>query len=279
LTHQGESVIHSFAGGTADGSLPYGGLVQDGNANLYGTTSGGGASDSGIIFKIGTGKETVLYSFTGGTDGAHPYAGVLRNNAGNLFGTTSAWGTTAGACFPYGCGVVFTLNSTNNLSVLHTFKGSPDGANPYAGLIADPAGNLYGTTYNGGTGPCTNGCGVVFKVAKDGTETVLHNFKGFPTDGAFPYGGLALDAAGNLYGTASYGGTTDNGIVFRLDTNNNETVLYSFNGTTDGAIPRAGVILDSAGDVIGTTYNGGITGISCGGSPQDSCGVIFKITP
>lgn len=280
LTSHGAVPMHSFTGGS-DGAFPYGGLVQDANTNLYGATSAGGSSNAGVIFKVTGGHESVLYTFTGKTDGGNPYSTLLRNSSsGTLFGTASTGGNIQNNCFPYGCGVVFTLNTSNKLRVLHTFTGSPnDGSNPYSGVITDSSGNLYGTTFNGGTGPCTNGCGVVYKIAKNGTETVLYNFQGYPNDGSFPYGGLVRDSAGNLYGTTTYGGSTDNGIVFKLDTSNHETVLYSFKGTTDGAVPRAGLILGSSGNLYGTTYNGGVTGVACGGSPQDSCGVIFKVVP
>jgi uncharacterized repeat protein (TIGR03803 family) len=277
----GATVLYSFKGPPGDGAFPYGGLTEDSSGNLYGATSAGGASNSGIVFKLdpATGKETVLYSFTGGADGAFPYGSLLRSSAGSLYGTTSAGGTTTGNCFPSGCGVVFQVNAAGTESVLHSFTGSPDGAYPYAGLIVDSAGNLYGTTYSGGAGACTNGCGAVFKLDATGTESVLHSFAGYPTDGAFPYAGVVRDTAGNLYGTAAYGGASDNGVVFELNTAETETVLYSFKGTTDGGVPRAPLILDSKGNLYGTTYSDGIAGTACGGSPEDSCGVVFKVEP
>jgi uncharacterized repeat protein (TIGR03803 family) len=279
LNSSGVTVLHSFTG-SPDGAFPYAGLILDTAGNLYGTTSAGGASNSGAVFKLDTtGKETVLYSFTGGTDGAFPYASLLRNAAGNLFGTTSAGGITAGNCFPFGCGVVFMLDTTGKETVLYSFTGNPDGAFPYAGLITDSAGDLFGTTYNGGSGGCTNGCGTVFKLDKTGSETVLHDFIGYPTDGAFPFAGVVRDPAGNLYGTTAYGGASDNGMVFELGPTNTETVLYSFTGKADGAVPHAPLVMDPAGHLYGTTYNGGVTGAVCGGSEMDSCGVVFKLTP
>jgi uncharacterized repeat protein (TIGR03803 family) len=281
LATTGETVLHSFTGPPADGAFPYAGLVQDSAGNLYGTTSAGGASNNGAVFKLTpSGTETLLYSFTGGADGGLPYGGLLRNSAGDLYGTTSAGGIATGNCFPSGCGVVFLVDAAGTEHVIYRFTGSPDGAYPYAGLTADSAGNLYGTTYNGGSGGCTNGCGVVFELDRAGTETVLHSFEGYPADGAFPYAGLVRNSAGTLYGTTTYGGVADSGTVFSLATPaGTETVLYSFKGTTDGALPLAPLILGSSGDLYGTTYAGGVSGAECGGGPPDSCGVVFKLEP
>jgi len=283
LGASGETVLHNFTG-SPDGAVPYAGLIRDRAGNLYGTTSAGGASNSGTVFMVSAaGTEKVLYSFcakSGCTDGATPYGGLLRSATGLLYGTTSAGGITTGNCFPAGCGVVFRLNpSTGSETVLYSFTGSPDGSQPYGGLVPDSAGNLYGTTFEGGTGACNNGCGVVFEVPKAGLESVLYSFTGYPNDGAFPYAGLVRDSAGNLYGTTAYGGTSDNGAVFKLDTTNTESVLHSFTGSPDGAVSRAPLLLDSTGNLYGTTYQGGTLGTVCGGSPGDSCGIVFKIVP
>ena len=287
LAAAGERVLHSFAGPPGDGAFPYAGLIADSGGNLYGTTSAGGAFNSGAIFKIAaSGTETLLYSFTGGADGGFPYGGLLRSTAGTLYGTASAGGNTTGNCFPGGCGVVFMLTPAGKLDVLHTFTGSPDGASPYSPLVVDTAGDFAGTTYNGGTGACTNGCGVVFKVTTTGVENVMYSFQGSPTDGAFPYAGLVRDSSGNLFGTTTYGGLPSNGtlvesgVVFELDAAGAETVLYNFQGSpSDGAVPRASLLLDSTGNLYGTTYYGGLVGLACGGEPSDSCGVVFKLTP
>jgi uncharacterized repeat protein (TIGR03803 family) len=149
--------------------------------------------------------------------------------------------------------------------MLYSFTNVPDGAYPSAGLIMDKAGNLYGTTTGGGAGNCVllgvSGCGAVFKLDTTGNETVLYRFTNLP-DGTLPYAGLIMDKAGNLYGTTEFGGdgSCDFGVgcgtVFRLDTTGNEIVLYSFMGPPDGAIPLAGLIMDKAGNLYGTTYGG-----------------------
>ncbi len=208
-----ETVLYSF-GNLPDGAEPlYGGLVRDAAGNLYGTTVSGGADDYGTVFKVGkTGNETVLYSFTWGTsDGAAPQSGLIRDAAGNLYGTTYVGGNSASCDPPRGCGTVFKVDTTGNEAVLYSFNGGSDGANPYSGLVADNAGNLYGTTSSGGT----YGYGTVFKLDATGNETVLHSFAG-PTDGAVPYAGLVRDAAGNLYGTTSSGGSYGYGTVFKI---------------------------------------------------------------
>jgi uncharacterized repeat protein (TIGR03803 family) len=280
VTASGEKLLHSFAGPPTDGAFPYSGVVLDSSGNLYGATSAGGAANSGAIFKIeASGTPTLLYSFKGGEDGGFPYGGLIRNSAGELFGTTSAGGITTGNCFPAGCGVVFVVTPTGTEHVLYRFTGSPDGASPYGGLVVDSSDNLYGTTYNGGTGPCTNGCGTIFELPKGGTETVLYSFQGYPTDGAFPLAGIVRDSSGDLYGTTTYGGASDGGGVFELPAASPEKLLYSFTGKTDGAIPRAGLIMDSSGNLYGTTYGGGNTGLACGGEPSDTCGVVFKLKP
>ena len=164
-----------------------------------------------------------------------------------------------------------SASSTTTETVLHSFTGYPsDGARPYAGLIADSAGNLYGTTVYGGasSGVGGPGNGVAFKLAPDGTETVLYSFTG-GSDGAEPYAGLILDSTGNLYGTTAGGGASDWGVVFKLAPDGTETVLYSFTGGSDGTGPYAGLILDSAGNLYGTTAGGGASDL----------GVVFKLAP
>ena len=222
-----------------------------------------------MVFKLTPGgTETVLYSFcslSNCSDGAEPFAGLIADSAGNLYGTASAGGTS-------GNGVVFKLAPGGTETVLHAFAGVPDGAIPYAGLIADSAGNLYGTTFEGGA----SNDGVVFKLAPptppatSWNETVLYSFMG--SGGGYPTAGLIADSAGNLYGTTkSLNGTS--GTVFRLAPGGTETVLYSFcslSNCSDGAAPAAGLIADSAGNLYGTTYSGGATGFY---------GTVFKLAP
>jgi uncharacterized repeat protein (TIGR03803 family) len=238
------SVLYNFAGGS-DGKTPYAALIEAGG-NLYGTTHEGGAFHYGTVFKVdASGAETVLHSFTN-TDGAYPWGSLMRDVAGNLYSTTKAGGT-------FGDGTVFKLDPAGNETVLHNFAGGADGVGPYAGLIRD-ATNLYGTTY--GALPYGD-YGTVFKVDRNGTETVLYTFTG-GADGGKPSASLVLDAAGNLYGTASIGGTFNGGTVFKVDPSGALTVLHTFmGGTTDGAYPKSGLVLDKNGNLYGTTYSGG----------------------
>ena len=204
-----ESVLYSFAGGIADGANPMGSLVMDSSGNLYGTTEHGGASGHGTVFEITSGgAESLLYSFAGGpADGALPLAGLVLDASGNLYGTTETGGTS-------GYGTVFKITPGGAESVLHSFGSGGDGAYPYySGLVLDASGNLYGTTYDGGS----NGSyGTVFKITPGGAESVLHSF-GSGTDGTSPYAGVVLDASGNIYGTTtSYNGSHGDGTVFEI---------------------------------------------------------------
>jgi uncharacterized repeat protein (TIGR03803 family) len=269
-----ETVLFSFDG--TNGELPYAGLVMDAKGNLYGTTFAGGASPYlGTVFKLAKdGKETVLYSFchvAGCTDGAGPMGGLVMDVKGNLFGTASIGGGTGENC-SNGCGTVFKVSAAGKFGVLYSFKGSPDGGNPYAGLVRDKKGNLYGTTVDGGVSGCSSGCGTVFKVSTTGKESVLYRFTG-GKDGGEPFAGLVMDANGNLYGTTAIGGANNLGTVFKLGKIGKETVLHSFNGK-DGDVPTAGLHMDSAGNLYGTASMGG--DFSCF---ETGCGTVFKLTP
>lgn len=200
-------------------------------------------------------RETVLHDFAYflAPKGAGPSAGVIRDPSGNLYGTTFSGGA-------WDQGVVFKIDTSGRQTILHSFAGGAQGANPHAGVILDQSGNLYGTTERSAS--YCDGCtrnGVVYKLDATGVETVLYTFTG-GDDGGCPYGDMARDAAGNLYGTTSYGGMSGHGVVFKLDTSGHETVLHSFTGGADGASPN-GVLLDS-GNLYGTAYCGG-TGSGC----------------
>ena len=205
---------------------------------------------------------SLIYSFKCGEDGSNPYGGLVRDGSRNLHGTTYDGGTL-------GHGVVFKLTPTGALTVLHTFAGGPtDGATPVATMVRDAAGNLYGTTGEGGT----YGYGAVFEVPAAGPETLLYNFEGSTgskTDGAYPFPALIRDPAGTLYGATVLGGMNQNGTVFKLTPAGNESVLWSFGGVVgDGEQPHAGLLRDPAGNLYGTTRDGG-----------SGSGTIFKLTP
>jgi|HubBroStandDraft_5_1064220.scaffolds.fasta_scaffold07716_3 uncharacterized repeat protein (TIGR03803 family) len=268
-----EVVLYRFS--NTDGAAPEAGLTFDCAGNLYGTTSQGGAEGFGVVFELTPAGEnswtqSVLHSFTGGTDGNEPYAGVVLDSAGNLYGTTYRGGTQAGICATVnGCGVVFKLalsDGTWTETVLHAFKGG-DGADITSGLTFDASGNLYGTAYLGGSShKCgLQGCGLAFELTPnvDGSwkETVLHTFISGAT-GAHPTGSLVFDSAGNLYATARGGGSVLEGVIFELTptgTGNWKEQALSFTGA-NGSGPDSGVILDSAGNVYGTTSFGGANG-------------------
>jgi uncharacterized repeat protein (TIGR03803 family) len=279
LANDALKTLYSFcaAANCADGQSPVGTLAIDKKGNLYGTTTIGGANTNAAGFYAGTvfevtkdGNETVLYNFcsaAGCADGFQPIAGLIMDGSGNLFGTAGG-GTT-------GNGVVFEVSRNGTETVLYSFcpnpgNGCTDGTGPSGGLILDSAGNLYGTTLTGGA----NGEGVVFEVSPAGQETVLYSFCARPNcaDGQEPEGGVVADAAGNLYGTTFAGGFGNNpGVVFEL-TASSEQVLYNFcqlSGCTDGETPLAGVILDAAGNLFGTTQVGG----------ANASGTVFEVTP
>ena len=196
-----ETLLHRFSGGV-DGEFPQGGLTGDASLNLYGTTQAGGASGWGTVFRVSTaGSEAVLYSFP---DEESPN-GVIRDSVGNSYGTTALGGAS-------GAGTVFKIASSGKKTILHSFRGGSDGEYPSAGLIRDSAGNLYGTTYSGGT----SNWGTVFRIDAKGHETVLYSFAA-GSDGASPVAGLVRDSSGNLYGTTKYGGAYGAGVVFKLE--------------------------------------------------------------
>ena len=270
-----ETVLYSFGSGT-DAAYPEAGLVFDAHGNLYGTTYSGGAHGKGTVFELSPGNggwtETVLHSFPhDSSDGYYPYASLIVDVVGNLYGTTTRGGA-------YGYGMVFELSPGSGGSwtetVLHNFAyNGADGIYPFAGLIFDAAGNLYGTTYGGGP----HGHGTVFELSPGSggwTEAVLHSFNNNGSDGYDPDASLVFDGDGNLYGTTYSGGALGKGTVFELSSGHGgwtETVLHSFpHDSTDGYNPFAGLIVDGAGNLYGTTVYGGSTG---------NWGTVFELSP
>src|SRR5580698_1314074 len=208
-----ETLLHSFAGVPSDGASPYAGVISDSAGNLYGTTFFGGGHDLGIVYKLSaTGVETVLHSFNG-LDGGHPDCPLVLDTAGNLYGTATAGGISSSACLSadgvnQSCGTVFKLDPSGQISTLHAFTGSPDGANPSSALYLD-AGKLYGTTWDGGA----SNAGSVFQIdVETGEEAILYSFTG-GGDGKFPSTGVIGDGKGTLYGGTTSGGG-GNGVVF-----------------------------------------------------------------
>jgi uncharacterized repeat protein (TIGR03803 family) len=277
----GETVLYNFTGG-ADGAYPDGSLLRKPDGTLYGTAEGGGifnstcSSGCGVVFEVSPrGKEKVLYSFSGGADGYEPSSNLIADGAGNLYGVTPFGGSIT-SCVrdgAVGCGVVYEVSLAGKLTVLYTFTGGADGANPAYGLLRDGAGNLYGTTTDGGNlSSCVPGygCGVAFSLAPGGIETLLYTFTG-ESDGGGPDSGLIEDSAGNLYGTAQFGGDLSCGnesiagcgIVFELGPTGSETVLHTFTGP-DGEYPVGGLLREpSSGILYGVTAEGGANGEGC----------------
>jgi uncharacterized repeat protein (TIGR03803 family) len=281
--------LHTFTGGKDGGSLQSG-LAFDQEGNLYGTTASGGTDALGTVFELSQGTNgkwarKVLHNFGSGDDGRGPVSSVIFDGARNLYGTTNLGGDLT-CNYPDGCGVVFELMPNSNGSwkekVLYRFKGGADGGYPYAGLIFDQAGDLYGTTRQ--AGPFNGGYGVVFELIPHAggrwTEKVLYSFMG-GTDGSNPSTSLTFDHAGNLYGSTIGEGAHGSGAIFKLHPNANrswtESTLYSFCSLTncsDGGSPYAALIFDGAGDLYGTTLVGGIGGGFGGGY-----GVVFELKP
>ncbi len=279
-----EHVLYSFKG-EPDGANPYSGVVATGGGVLYGTTCYGGTAGFGTVFSLrpqhGVYVETILHEFAGlkQRDGSCPYGGLIVGAGGTLFGTTEMGG--APGCSS-GCGTVFALGqggSTYTEQILYRFQGRDDGHNPYAGLLADAGGALYGTTYYGGS----HGQGAVFKLSPSGSsysETILHNFSG-GADGAQPMAPLVAGHGGDLYGTTYGGGGADCtggcGTVFELAKSGAgyaESVLHAFQGGADGFFPYGGMVVTAHGSLYGTTFFGGGSGCN-----QTGCGTIFELIP
>jgi len=357
-----ESAVFDFNG--TDGAFIYSSLISDGT-NLYGTANATIPAYLGIVFELSPPasgkepwKETILYSFTGGSGGYNPYAGLVRDSKGNLYGTAAYGGYRDGSLCSGGCGTVFELSPPSERgaswteTTLYQFKGSTDGAGPMGSLIFDPAGNLYGTTQNGGDEYVC--CGTAFELSPpsaeggDWSETVLHDFAG-GSDGENPVAALYRDAKGNLYGTTQFGGAASgNGTIFRLSPTSggtwtedilhsfalstdggtpfdpliehdgafygtaalggnlddcyelgitvgcgtvfklvvgpggevNFSVLYAFEGSTDGWFPKAGVVFHASGNLYGgTLYGGDLSKKGCITPYYAGCGVVFELSP
>jgi len=265
-----ETTIHTFFC-CSDGSGSYANLIFDAAGNLYGTTRNGGSFDGGVVFELtpaagGNWSEGVIYNFplnaSGGGYGSQ--GGLVIDSTGNLYGTTQFAG-------PADDGAAFELSPSNGswtVNVLHNFTG-PDGANSRAGMIVGKSGALYGTTFTGGAEKCA--CGTVFRLKRSGgggwKEQVVHSFAGAPASG--PTAPLISDSEDNLYGTTYDSDKQVDGTVFELNpTTGVYSVLHTFGGA-DGSGPLGGLVLDSAGNLYGTTSLGGASG----------WGVVFETTP
>ncbi len=272
-----EEVLYSFSASGLDGAAPAAGVTIGPDGSLYGTTSGGGANGVGAVYKLANTKsgwkEKVIHSFVfGSTDGSFPYEGVMMDSAGNLYGTAPSGGSA-------GYGVVYKLAPTSKgwkETLLHSFTDqNGDGSGMYyINLISDAAGNIYGATSFGGT----NGTGTVWKLVysktkKTYTEKILYIFGAEGSgDGNYPYGGLAMDAKGNLYGTTENGGSASYGTVYKLSHSGSkwkETILHSFTGGTDGEDPSGNPLLDSSGNIFGLAQFGG----------KYNLGIAYRIAP
>jgi uncharacterized repeat protein (TIGR03803 family) len=279
-----ESVVYAFQGGS-DGAEPFD-IIWGSRGNILGTTAVGGANvrggaGCGTVFRLApNGTKRVLHAFLDGSDGCHP-AGLIRDRAGNLYGVTGDGGGTG--C-DTGCGTVFKIASRGTYSVLYRFAGDSDGFQPF-GLIADESGNLYGTTVAGGGLGCPGGggCGTIFKLTPGGIETVLYAFGG-GNDGAEPITTIIADKAGNFYGMTYRGGVgscistvTGCGTVFKFAPDGTETILYSFLGGNDGALPGGRLIEDYKGNLYGTTSEGGGSNACSDIHGTRGCGIIFEL--
>jgi uncharacterized repeat protein (TIGR03803 family) len=280
------TVLHAFAAGS-DGAVPSP-LIRDDQGNLYGTTRFGGITSCGLdtcgtVFKVdSTGEETVLYRFTGGSNGTNPVAALVRDAKGNLYGTTQGNG------FVNGASVVFKVDPNGQQTVLFTADANASSFD--SPLALDAQGNLYGMSPYGGQPNCgvardQLGCGTLFKVSPSGKFTVLHVFKG--KDGIQPEGGVVLDAKGNLYGTAAYGGKlkcnypgwgqprgAGCGTIYKLDRSGKFSILHTFTGPGDGSYPL-GLSIDSAGNLYGIAESGG--DVIKHSNYEYGIGTVFKV--
>jgi uncharacterized repeat protein (TIGR03803 family) len=269
------SLIYAFGGTANDGAFPIGDFIFDHAGNMYGSTGGGGDNDRGTVFELSpAGAETVLYRFPqSGAQGQNPEGGVIFDAAGNLYGTANS------SSLMDNYGVVFELNYAAGWteSTLYTFLAGNDGGYPQAGLVSDAAGNFYGATSQYGM----YGGGTVFKLTPSGSGWTLSTIYSF-TGQCGPERNLAIDAAGNLYGTTFCDGANSAGNVFKLTPSGDGwtyTSLYDFTGGSDGGFPFSNVIFDASGNLYGTTYAGGTTSGHCDSFYNYHCGVVWQIMP
>jgi uncharacterized repeat protein (TIGR03803 family) len=261
-------------------------LTRDAKGNLYGATQSGGPNEDGTVFQLTpSGVLGTLHTFAGGNDGLNPYGGVTLDSSGDIYGTTLHGGGTG--CGGQGCGIIYKVTYSGSETILYSFTGGTDGGNPEASPILDAAGNLYGTSVIGGDLTCPlnpedTGCGTVWKLDTSGNLNVLYAFTG-GTDGDGPQAGLVMDPSGNLYGDTGGGGNLSCsppvgcGVVFEVDSSGNFTVLHAFTGgASDGQLPAARLLLDSAGNLYGTTLYGGDQSCTLLGSA--GCGVAYRLT-
>jgi uncharacterized repeat protein (TIGR03803 family) len=245
--------LYDFTGG-ADGSSPTAEVTLDGDGNIYGTASSGGAHGAGVIFKLSSdGAETPIYSFDG-THGADPDGAVIVMGNGKIFGTTQGGGS--------GNGVLYELTPKGSYKVLHAFAGTDDGTFIRGRLVRTKTGDLYGTALFGGV----NGDGTVFKYGANGKFSVVHAFNG--NDGEFPEHGVVSDSAGNLYGVTAFGGTSGEGTVYKIAADGTFSTLYNFTGGADGGFLYGTVGVGNDGNVYGNTVEGG----------ANSQGTVFRVT-
>jgi uncharacterized repeat protein (TIGR03803 family) len=250
------TTLYTFKG-IPDGAMPVGGLIFDNKANAFlGTTSTGGETNHGTIFKLTSdGAESVLHSFTG-TDGSDPQSSLAQDGAGNLYGTTLLGGA-------YAYGVVFEMAIDGSYSVLHSFTAGADGSKPVAHVTMLSDGSFAGTASSGGDVHCQ--CGTVFKLTPQGVFTTIHTFAG--SDGSYPQSGLIEDQQHNLIGTAS-GGAGDRGVIFKISPDNTYTILHSFS-KGEGAGPIGDLLSIRKGKKFyGTAVSGG----------ANNHGTVFSIT-
>lgn len=266
--------LYNFTGRN-DGANPQSGVVFDSHGNMYGANvnDGGGY---GVVYEMTPSGQgwtyQVIYTFTGGADGANPDTPLLIDSAGNLYGAAMSGG--APGCQGFGCGTIFKLSPSGSgwtETTLYSFHDGSDGSAPSGTLVFDPAGNLYGAT----AGSDGAGGGTVYELTPSGGSWTFTLIYDLPGAGAGPFGGVARDTAGNLYGATWGDGAYGDGNVFKLTPTANGwtfTTLHDFTNGTDGSNAMGAPIVDSNGVVYGTTYDGGAP--VCGG-----CGVVYQITP